>query len=127
MMDSVNNVLPFAASAKPATASPDQDHVATNIIERFQQFKAANPDAVEYQLQGEEEAQVVLTAIIPTLRALAADVNVPEDRAAIIRCANQFQSAVVNGRAINAFRRMDDTNQVYLAGIKITARKRWEH
>jgi hypothetical protein len=128
MMDSANNVLPFAANVKQATESPaPPDAENQNIIERFQRFKEENPDAIEYVLSGEEEAQIVLIAIIPTLRALAADVKIPEDRAAIIRCANQFQASVVNRRALNAFRKMDHTNQVSIAGIKITARKRWGH
>lgn len=118
MMDSV---APASTNAALDLKSP----TASDVLEMFATFARANPNALAYIVRSEDEAAIILDALVPTLRAGAAaiprDGNPENDRYRndVLKETNAMVRARLRRRAYEFIGRRVGPDAISLSGIRL--------
>lgn len=97
------------------------------LTERIYHHSVQNPEAEFYYLEDEAEAAELLLEMAATMKVMARDVHVKEDRQHITNLASQYRHAVQHGQALATIRAMNDpdndTEQLEIFGLKLAVRR----
>ncbi len=113
MTDSATSV------SESESTRPDPQH----ILERLEQYKDDHPEASEYQLETEAEAEELLVAMVSTFKLVMDDPKFRdrESRAEIQKYAKQYHHAIQGKRCLDFFRELEGDDELSLYGMRITA------
>lgn len=115
---------PPAKPAEPSTPSaPSKSSTSSSghVLQRIEAFKAEHPEATEYLITTELEAEQVLLAIAATLKCILDDVHDRDSKAEIKKIGQQYRLAVVQGRALDFIREIAaaDETALEIHGVRI--------
>ena len=91
------------------------------ILERLERYAAENPDATEYRLDTEIEAQQLLIAMAAALKLMSKDIEDRKDRQVLTNYANTYRQKVIHGKALEYIRELSEEDQLTIHGMKIVA------
>ena len=94
---------------------------AGHILERIEQYAEDHPDATEYIIHDELEAEQLLLAMAATIKLTAKSVRNAMDKTLYLEIANKYRKAVIQQKALETFRAMTEDDQLELHGLKLLA------
>ncbi len=106
----------------PTPSENDNDHQPENIIERIEKWIAEHPEATEYWIETETEAEQILLAMAAVIRLSAKGVGDRNAKRMMRDQANQYVQAVQNNAALELFRNMTEADQLELYEVRLRAR-----
>ena len=87
------------------------------------EYAEQNPLATEYYVETELEAQKILLAMAASIKHLVKDVKRNEDKATMLKFANQYRQAVIHSNALDYIRNMTEETQLEIYGLALKARR----
>lgn len=113
-----------AISASPGDSTTADSTTPNNILERLELYKEANPTAIEYWLETEAEAELLLVAMAASLDTLIADPSFDKIAAEDLKkYSRQYKAACRQQKALDYIRDLADENSLAIWGMRIRARR----
>ena len=91
-----------------------------HILERLEDYAEEHPEATEYRISSELEAEQILLAMAATIKHTSSSIRNKMDKSLYLEIANKYRVAVIGGKALETFRAMTEEDQLELYGLKLT-------
>lgn len=92
-----------------------------NVLERIEQYSVDQPEATEFYIYDELEAQQILLAMAAMIHETVGDVKHEMDREQYKEIARKYRKAVIDEKAMELFREMTEEDQLVILGLKLKA------
>ena len=113
-----------ATNVSPGDSGQSETPTPANIMERLEIYKEENPTAIDYWIETEIEAAMLLVAMAASLDLLISDPDFDKIAAEDLKKYSRiYKKTVRQGKAIHYLRELEDSDSIAVWGMRIRARR----